>query len=73
MISIIYYRLFKATVRCFFMMGTRTNVPTRHWCVSLVPPKEARAPIMKGNETILLVDDEELIRDLVVQVLGESG
>ena len=35
--------------------------------------KEVGAPIKKGSETILLVDDEDFIRDLVVQVLTESG
>ena len=48
-------------------------LPTLDREVQVVDEKEARAPIMKGSETILLVDDEELIRDLVVQVLGESG
>ncbi len=48
-------------------------LPTLDREVQVADEKEARAPIMKGNETILLVDDEEFIRDLVVQVLGESG
>jgi CheY-like chemotaxis protein len=48
-------------------------LPTLEREVQVVDEKESRAPIMRGSETILLVDDEELIRDLVVQVLGESG
>jgi CheY-like chemotaxis protein len=48
-------------------------LPTLDREVQVADEKEARAPIMKGSETILLVDDEELIRDLVVQVLSESG
>jgi PAS domain S-box-containing protein len=48
-------------------------LPTLDREVQVADEKEARAPIMKGSETILLVDDEELIRDLVVQVLDESG
>jgi signal transduction histidine kinase/ActR/RegA family two-component response regulator len=48
-------------------------LPTLDREVQVADEKEARAPIMKGSETILLVDDEEFIRDLVVQVLGESG
>ncbi|MCG6945707.1 MAG: response regulator [Deltaproteobacteria bacterium] len=48
-------------------------LPTLDREVQVVDEEEAQAPIKKGSETILLVDDEELIRDLVVQVLGESG
>ncbi len=41
--------------------------------VEVPDEKEVGAPIKKGSETILLVDDEDFIRDLVVQVLTESG
>ena len=41
--------------------------------VELPDEKGVGAPIKKGSETILLVDDEDFIRDLVAQVLTESG
>lgn len=36
-------------------------------------PQAARSGLQGGNETILLVDDEEFIRTLVKQLLGEFG
>jgi two-component system cell cycle sensor histidine kinase/response regulator CckA len=34
---------------------------------------ESKSPAMGGDETILLVDDEEFIRELGVEVLGQAG
>jgi len=34
---------------------------------------ESKSPAMGGDETILLVDDEEFIRELGVDVLGQAG
>ena len=41
--------------------------------VEIVDMKEIEAPIKGGNETILLVDDEEFIRELGMELLGGSG
>ena len=41
--------------------------------VEIVDIKEIEAPIKGGNETILLVDDEEFIRELGMELLGGSG
>jgi two-component system cell cycle sensor histidine kinase/response regulator CckA len=41
--------------------------------VVVVEPSEAKAVTAGGNETILLVDDEEFIRELGVDVLGQAG
>jgi PAS domain S-box-containing protein len=38
-----------------------------------VESQAAKSPVMGGDETILLVDDEEFIRELGVDVLGQSG
>jgi CheY-like chemotaxis protein len=41
--------------------------------VEMVDIKEIEAPIKGGNETILLVDDEEFIRELGMELLGGVG
>ncbi|UCG22299.1 MAG: PAS domain S-box protein [Deltaproteobacteria bacterium] len=38
-----------------------------------VEPLESKSPVMGGDETILLVDDEKFIRELGVDVLGQAG
>jgi len=39
----------------------------------LMESQESKSPAMGGDETILLVDDEEFIRELGVDVLGQAG
>ncbi|MCG6916926.1 MAG: PAS domain S-box protein [Deltaproteobacteria bacterium] len=39
----------------------------------VVESLEGKSPAMGGSETILLVDDEEFIRELGVDVLGQAG
>jgi PAS domain S-box-containing protein len=39
----------------------------------MVGPKELEFPLKSGTETILVVDDEESIRELGVDLLGEAG
>ena len=39
----------------------------------IVESQESKSSAMGGNETILLVDDEEFIRELGVDVLGQAG
>jgi PAS domain S-box-containing protein len=41
--------------------------------LAIAEPPELNAPAEGGNEIILLVDDEEFIRDLGVDVLGQAG
>jgi PAS domain S-box-containing protein len=55
--------------------GTTVKVylPTVEQGVETVQEKETKAPVAGGKERILLVDDEDIIRDLGIQLLGESG
>jgi PAS domain S-box-containing protein len=42
-------------------------------CAEVVEALESKPLAMGGEETILLVDDEEFIRELMVDVLGQAG
>jgi PAS domain S-box-containing protein len=55
--------------------GTTSKVylPTVEQEVEMVPEDKIIAPVAGGKERILLVDDEDIIRDLGIQLLGESG
>jgi two-component system, cell cycle sensor histidine kinase and response regulator CckA len=41
--------------------------------VSVIEPSSAKTPLMTGQETILLVEDEEAVRSLSRQILTSSG
>jgi len=67
-------------VMCYSRPGSGTSfriylpsseAATKHG--ELVESQESKSPAMGGDETILLVDDEEFIRELGVDVLGQAG
>ena len=51
----------------------KVHLPTVEQEVELVQEDEIATSTKGGNERILLVDDENIIRDLGIQLLGESG
>jgi PAS domain S-box-containing protein len=64
-------------VSCSSQPGEGTTfkvyLPTVEQEVEMVEEKKTKASVKGGKEKILLVDDEEIIRDLGVQILGEFG
>jgi CheY-like chemotaxis protein len=64
-------------VSCSSQPGEGTTfkvyLPTVEQEVEMVEEKKIQASVTGGKEKILLVDDEEIIRDLGVQILGEFG
>jgi CheY-like chemotaxis protein len=64
-------------VSCSSQPGEGTTfkvyLPTVEQEVEMVEEKKIKASVKGGKEKILLVDDEEVIRDLGVQILGEFG
>ena len=64
-------------VSCSSQPGEGTTfkvyLPTVEQEVARVEEKKTKASVQGGKERILLVDDEEIIRDLGVQILGEFG
>jgi len=51
----------------------KVYLPTVEQEMEMVQENKIIAPVAGGNEKILLVDDEDIIRDLGIQLLGESG
>ncbi len=66
-------------VRIDSMLGTGTTVciylPSRQDCIAAEPEAEIRLPVPRAEpgETVLVVDDEPVIRMLTVEVLEELG
>ncbi len=64
-------------VSCSSQAGEGTTfkvyLPTVEQEVEMVQENKMIAPVAGGKEKILLVDDEDFIRDLGIQLLGESG
>jgi len=56
-------------------IGSQFNLylPAKHGTSQSGAAAELESPPMKGNETILLVEDEEMVRDLVQFTLEEAG
>lgn len=56
-------------------VGSQFNLylPAKHGTAQSGASAELESPPMKGNETILLVEDEEMVRDLVQFTLEEAG
>lgn len=51
----------------------KVYLPTVEQDMEMVQENKIIAPVTGGKEKILLVDDEDVIRDLGIQLLGESG
>jgi len=51
----------------------KVYLPTVEQEMEMVQENKIIAPVAGGKERILLVDDEDIIRDLGIQLLGESG